>query len=109
MNPIKSPEINVILDRQRTMKFSWAAIDYLTDRYDSLGDAMALAQGFADPMQMTKATKNAIMDFFVALLLADDPEMTAEKLKHIMPIEKMIEIAPEISKAVKAGGIQNPQ
>ena len=70
MNPIKGPAIKVQLDRAREFVFSWAAIDYLTDRYESVGEAILLVEGIRNPMTMTKKSKQAVMDVFCALLLA---------------------------------------
>ena len=106
---MKSTKVKIELDRTRYLEFTWAAIDYICERYESMGKAVILASAITDnPMTITKDTIHAVIDMLTALLITDDPEITAEKVKELIPLSKMPEFTAKISEALAMGQDQNP-
>jgi len=106
--------VTVKLDKTRKLSFSWAAIEYLTDRYDSVGQAITLVASIDDMSAITKKSLQAVLDVMAALLVAEDPDMTSDKVKDIMPLNRMSDYMGLIAEALqkgqaKGGDEENPQ
>lgn len=107
-----SRKITIELDRTREMSFSWAAIDYLLEKYDDISVPLGLVAEMTDGniLHITKTRINAFFDLITALFIADDPKITAKKLKELMPYDRMNELLLAATQAIEAGQAPgNPQ
>jgi hypothetical protein len=106
-------KITIDLDRTRELSFSWAAIDYLLDKYGDVSKPMILmAEITGNPASINKERLNALFDVFTALFLADDNKMTPKKVKEIMPFDQISDFIIKASNAIADGqsqGSENPQ
>ena len=106
--------VTVKLDKVRKLSFSWASIEYLTERYESVGEAVNLVASISDMSALNKKSMQAVLDVMASLLVAEDQEITAEKVKEIMPLNRMSEYISYIAEALqkgqaKGGDDENPQ
>ena len=103
---MQNTKFEIELDKKRYMEFTWASIDYISERNESFGECALLVGLFdGNPMNMTKKTMNALYDMLTALFITDDPSITPEIIKQIMPMNKMTEISALITSAVQAGSV----
>lgn len=88
----------------RTAEFTWQAIDYLLEKYDSMQDAfvhiVALSNGTAG---ITKKNIEALFYFLAALFVTHQSDITADKIKEIVPYHNIKDFASVILLAVNNG------
>ena len=107
---MKNTKVPIVLDRERFLEFTWEAIDYITEKYESLGEALLLASAIdGNPMKMSKKAVKAVIDLLTALLITDDPEITPETVKKIMPLKDMVDYSDLIARAIKMGEDEAPK
>jgi len=110
LNPMQAKEVIVNLDRPRNFRFSWKAVDFITDRYESIGEALLLIATISDnPMTLTKKSLQAMFDLFTALLIDDDPEITSDRVRELIPFDRMGEFAPLVLKAINDDAVQHKE
>lgn len=104
-------KITIELDRTREMSFSWAAIDYLLEKYDDISVPLGLVAGITDSAaSITKDRLDAFFHLMTALFKADDPKITPKHVKELMPFDRMAEFIIQASMAIEAGQAPgNPQ
>jgi hypothetical protein len=101
--------------KTRYAQFTWESIDYLLERYESLGEAYAAISALvAGPAGVSKKTLNALFDFIAAVFISDDPELTSDKIKKLVPYNELGDFAKLIQLAVDSGSVEvdsseNPQ
>ena len=107
---MKNTKVPITLDRDRFLEFTWEAVDYIAEKYESLGEALLLASAVdGNPMNMSKKTVGAVIDLMTALLITDDPELTPAQVKKIMPLARMNEYSSLIASAIKLGEDEAPK
>ena len=89
---IKPKGVRIMLDRERHMRFTFSAIEYLTEKYGDLNAAFAsmgeIAQG-----KINKKTVGAIIDFAYAGLMSDDRNLTRESVADLIDMSSIGELA----------------
>jgi len=104
--------ITIDLDRTRELSFSWAAIDYLLEKYEDISKPLMLVAQITDsPVSITKDRMDAFFHVMTALFLADDDKMNPRKLKAMLPFDRMPEFIIKASEAITDGqtqGSENP-
>jgi len=93
--------------KERYAVFSWASIDYILNKYESMGEAYTLMAALTSgPMGITKQTMAALIDFLVALFIDSDEKLTPKEMKKLVPYEEVGKFCELVKMAVNAGSVE---
>jgi hypothetical protein len=88
----------------RHAELTWKAIDYLLEKYESIAEAYAhIGTLTLGPTGVTKKSIESLQHFIVALFITEDPEITIEKIKELIPYNRLADFTQVIQMAVNAG------
>lgn len=88
----------------RHAEFTWKAIDYLLEQYESIAEAYAhISTLTAGPTGITKKSIASLQHFIVALFITEDPEINVDKIKELVPYNRLTDFTQVIQLAITAG------
>lgn len=96
---IRPKGVKIMLDRERRMRFTFAAVEYLTEKYGELNTAFA-SMGEVAQGKINQKTVGAIIDFAYAGLMSDDRNLTREDVADLIDMASIGELARCIALAV---------
>jgi hypothetical protein len=95
---IRPKGVRIVLDRERHMRFSFAALEYLAEKYGDLHTAFSKMPTGGDGLGRESVA--AIVDFTYAGLMHEDGSLTRDKVAEIIDISMVNEIASAIVESI---------
>ena len=97
---IRPKGVPILLDRERRLRFTFAGLEYLTEKY---GDLTTAFNSMTDPQAGLNAkTLTAMVDFAYAGLMHEDKDLTREHVAEIIDLENINDLAQAIVMSVNA-------
>jgi hypothetical protein len=93
--------------KTRSAQFTWQAIDYLLDHYETMAEAYSYVVALTTGANgISKKSIQALRHFLVAMFITDDPGMTEEKIKELVPYDQLPKFIGVIQVAMEAGSVK---
>lgn len=103
---IRPKGVRIVLDRERHMRFSFAALEYLADKYGDLNTAFSKMPGAETGL--SKESISAIIDFTYAGLMHEDRDLTRDAVADMLDMSMVNELASAIVEAI-TGALPAPK
>jgi len=97
---IKPKGVRIMLDRERHIRFTFAGIEYLLEKYGSLTDAFTAMQDIQKGVDVR--TLGAIVDFAFAGLLHEDRDLTRDDVANMIDLSGINDLAQAIAESLSS-------